>query len=63
MIFITYRRFICVTELQKSKRCEDFEVRFCCPNNAATGVNNEPTTMPPINLPLPKSINDDNLRK
>ena len=72
MIFTTYRRFICVKELQKTKKCEDFEVRFCCPINTATGVNttpvsisihieNDSTTMPPINLSLPKSLDD--LRK
>ena len=23
--------FICAKKLQKNKKCEDFEVRFCCP--------------------------------
>ena len=26
-------RFICAKKLQKTKKCDDFEVRFCCPKN------------------------------
>ena len=25
------QRFVCAANLQKNQRCEDFEVRFCCP--------------------------------
>ena len=70
MTFITYRRFICVKDLQKTGKCEDFEVRFCCPTEAANGVDitltsishieNDSIKIPP-NFPLPQSL--DKLRK
>ena len=71
MTFITYRRFICVKDLQQTGKCEDFEVRFCCPTGAANGVNITPTSISshiengsikiPPNFALPKSL--DKLRK
>ena len=70
MTFITYRRFICVKDLQKTGKCEDFEVRFCCPTEAANGVDITLTSIShiendsikiPTNFPLPQSL--DKLRK
>ena len=72
MTFITYHRFICVKDLQKTRECEDFEVRFCCPTDAANGANITPTSIsshiendsiqiPQWNFALPENL--DKLRK
>ena len=57
--------FICAKKLQKNKKCEDFEVRFCCPNlNESLILSpdpNKPVFDDEIALQELKDIND--LRK
>ena len=56
-------RFICVKKLQKNKKCDDFEVRFCCPeNNQPKEIGKErPVFNETVDLEQLHDIND--LRK
>ena len=41
---IFFGRFVCVANLQESKKCNDFEVRFCCPQH----TNSNPGLLSPL---------------
>ena len=52
---IDIRSFVCAKQLQiNEKECDDFEVRFCCPENLTN--DSLTTTIPTITLTSPSSI-------
>ena len=57
------QRFICVQKLQKNKECDDFEVRFCCPEiyQSNETSNIKPVFNETLDLEQLNDIND--LRK
>ena len=65
MILISDCRFICVKELQKTKKCEDFEVRFCCPKQSysTTPVPLTDSTKTPFSVDVYKKFINSTLPK